>query len=66
MDTAKLELAVQRYREAEEALEAAHADVRAEAVAALREAPGQEGEAEIARITGWTPEFVLGLLNGRG
>ncbi|MGW2435060.1 hypothetical protein [Streptomyces sp. NPDC001640] len=37
MDTAKLELAAQRYREAETALDAARADLQAEAVVCLRQ-----------------------------
>ncbi|MER7176867.1 hypothetical protein [Streptomyces mesophilus] len=50
MDTAKLELAAQRYREAQAALDAALVDLQAEAVAVLRE--GGDA-AEVARITGW-------------
>ncbi|MGW2948043.1 hypothetical protein [Streptomyces sp. NPDC001226] len=37
MDTAKLELAAQRYREAETALDAARADLQAEVVVFLRQ-----------------------------
>ncbi|MEV1009557.1 hypothetical protein [Streptomyces sp. NPDC049881] len=61
MDSAKLELAVQRCREAEEGVVAAREDVRAEAVRLLREEPGPDGEAEVARLTGWAPDVVRGL-----
>ncbi|WP_031189792.1 MULTISPECIES: hypothetical protein [Streptomyces] len=58
MDTAKLKLAAQRYREAEAALDAARADLRTEAVAAMRQDPKRGDQAEVARITGWTREQV--------
>ncbi|MET9554824.1 hypothetical protein [Streptomyces sp. NPDC006645] len=61
MDTAKLELAAQRYREAEQALEAAHTDLQAEAVAALQQ---PDAQAAVVHITGWTPEYLRGLLKG--
>ncbi|MEV1024863.1 hypothetical protein [Streptomyces sp. NPDC050264] len=65
MDTAKLELAAQRYREAEEALEGARLDLQAEAVAILRQADAKRGEqAEVARITGWSGEYLRDLLKG--
>jgi hypothetical protein len=63
MDTAKLELAAQRYREAEEALEAARTDLRAEAIAALQQEDVKRGDqAEVVRITGWTREYLRRLL----
>lgn len=65
MDTAKLELAVQRAHEAQEALDAALADVRAEAVAALRRDSGAEAAAEVARVTGWSTAKVRELADGR-
>lgn len=58
MDTAKLELAAQRYREAEAALDAARTDLRTEAVAAMRQDPKRGDQAEVARITGWTREQI--------
>jgi hypothetical protein len=65
MDTAKLELAVQRAREAQEALDAALADVRAEAVAALRQDSGAEAAAAVPRVTGWSAANVRELADGR-
>ena len=62
MDTAKLELAAQRYREAEAALDAARADLRAEAVAAMRQDPKRGDQVEVARITGWTREQIRLLM----
>ena len=61
MDTARLELAAQRYREAEEALEAARSDLQTEAVAALRQTDERGAQATVARITGWTREYVRKL-----
>lgn len=61
MDTAKLELAAQRYREAEEALDAARTDLQAEAVATLRQTEERGAQAAVARITGWTREYVRKL-----
>ncbi|WP_329458089.1 hypothetical protein [Streptomyces sp. NBC_01497] len=66
MDTAKLELAVQRSREAEVALEAARADVRAEALAALQQDPGPEALAEVARVTGWSAGDLRGAAGAQG
>jgi hypothetical protein len=62
MDTAKLELAAHRYREAEAALDTARADLRAEAVAAMRQDPKRGDQAEVARITGWTREQIRLLM----
>ncbi|MER8002936.1 hypothetical protein [Streptomyces sp. NPDC095613] len=62
MDTAKLELAAQRYRDAEEALEAARSNLQAEAVAALRQTDERGSQAQVARITGWTREYVRKLI----
>ncbi|MET9729723.1 hypothetical protein ABZZ79_03350 [Streptomyces sp. NPDC006458] len=58
MDTVRLELAAQRYREAERALDSARADLHAEAVAALRQTEERGAQASVARITGWTREYV--------
>jgi outer membrane protein TolC len=58
MDTADLELAAKRYREAEEALEAAREDLQAEAVEALR---GGVRQVDVVRITGWTREYLRRL-----
>ncbi|MCT9092822.1 hypothetical protein N4G70_28710 [Streptomyces sp. ASQP_92] len=62
MDTAKLELAARRYREAVAALNAARDDLQAETVAALRQDPKRGDQAEAARITGWTREQVRLLM----
>ncbi|MEU6390800.1 hypothetical protein [Streptomyces sp. NPDC046939] len=65
MDTAKLELAAQRYREAVEALEGAQFDLRTEALAALRQEDARPGdEDEVARITGWSREDLRRLVEG--
>ncbi|GGW11442.1 hypothetical protein [Streptomyces capoamus] len=64
MDTAKLELAAQRYQEAEAALDAARADLEVEAVAFLRETEEPDAPAAVARITGWTPEDLRRLAEG--
>lgn len=58
MDTAKLELAAQRYREATAALNAARTDLQAEAVSAMQQDPKRGDQAEVARITGWTREQI--------
>jgi hypothetical protein len=62
MDTAKLELAAQRYREAETALDAARTDLQAEAVAFLRETDERGAQATVVRITGWTREYLRRLV----
>jgi hypothetical protein len=62
MDTAKLELAAQRYREAEAALDAARADLQAEAVAFLRQTDERGAQATVVRITGWTREYLRRLV----
>ncbi|WP_369207054.1 hypothetical protein [Streptomyces sp. PU-14G] len=62
MDTAKLELAAKRYREAEEALNAAGLDLQTEAVALLRDPDDPTGvHTTVAEVTGWTPEYVQQL-----
>jgi hypothetical protein len=61
MDTAKLELAAQRYREAETALDAARTDLQAEAVTFLRETDERGAQATVVRITGWTREHIRRL-----
>lgn len=58
MDTAKPELAAKRYQEAVDALEAARVDLRAEAVAALRQGADPAGQAEVARVTGFSGDDV--------
>ena len=62
MDTAKLELAAQRYREAEAALDSARADLQAEAVAFLRQTDERGAQAVVVRITGWTREYLRRLV----
>lgn len=62
MDTAKLELAAQRYREAIDALDAARVDLQAEAVAAMRQEGKRGDQAEVAKITGWTREQIRLLM----
>ncbi|MBH5334631.1 hypothetical protein IHE55_07370 [Streptomyces pactum] len=63
MDTAKLELAAQRYQEAVEAFEAARVDLQAEAVAVLRRDDLPDGAlVDVARITGWSAEELRHLL----
>lgn len=62
MDTAKLELAAQRYREAEAALDAARAGLQAEAVTFLRETDERGAQATVVRITGWTREYLRRLV----
>ncbi len=64
MDTAKLELAAQRYREAEAALDAARTDLQAEAVAFLRDTEERGAQATVVRVTGWTREYVRRLVKG--
>jgi regulator of protease activity HflC (stomatin/prohibitin superfamily) len=58
MDTAKLELAAQRYREAEAALDAARADLQAEALTFLRQTEERGAQATVVKVTGWTREYV--------
>lgn len=62
MDTAKLELAAQRYRDAEKALDAARADLRAEVVSLLSGTDERGAQAQVARITGWTREQIRLLM----
>jgi hypothetical protein len=62
MDTAKLELAAQRYREAETAFDAARTDLQAEVVAFLRETDERGAQATVVRITGWTREYLRRLV----
>jgi thioredoxin-like negative regulator of GroEL len=58
MDTAALDLAAQRYRDAEHALAAARTDLQTEAVQALRAGVRQ---VEVVRATGWTREYLRKL-----
>ncbi|MDX2702162.1 hypothetical protein PV350_04785 [Streptomyces sp. PA03-6a] len=62
MDTAKLELAAQRYRDAEAALDAARTDLQTEAVAYLQGTTERGAQASVVRITGWTREYVRRLV----
>jgi hypothetical protein len=62
MDTAKLELAAQRYREAEAALDAARSDLQAEAVTFLRQTDERGAQAAVVRVTGWTREYLRRLV----
>ncbi|WP_119296166.1 hypothetical protein, partial [Streptomyces sp. YIM 130001] len=62
MDTAKLELAAQRYRDAEEALNAAHTDLAVEVVAALRQTDEDGARDRVAEITGWTVAEITDLI----
>ncbi|WP_031186834.1 hypothetical protein [Streptomyces sp. NRRL S-1896] len=62
MDTAKLELAAQRYREAEAALDAARADLRTEVVSLLNGTEERGAQAQAARVTGWTREQIRLLM----
>lgn len=58
MDIAKLELAAQRYRDAEAALDSARTDLRAEVVSLLSSTDERGAQAQVARITGWTREQI--------
>ncbi len=62
MDTAKLELAAQRYREAEAALDAARADLQTEAVTFLQQTDERGAQAAVVRVTGWTREYLRRLV----
>lgn len=62
MDTAKLELAAQRYREAEAALDAARTDLQTEAVTFLKETDERGAQAAVVRVTGWTREYLRRLV----
>lgn len=62
MDTAKLELAAQRYREAEAAFEAARTDLQAEAVTFLQQTDERGAQAAVVRVTGWTREYLRRLV----
>jgi hypothetical protein len=62
MDTAKLELAAQRYREAEAALDAARTDLQAEALSFLQQTEERGAQATVVRVTGWTREYVRRLV----
>ena len=62
MDTAKLELAAQRYRDAHEALDVARADLQAEVVSVLSGTDERGAQAQVARITGWTREQIRLLM----
>lgn len=61
MDTAKLELAAQRYREAEAAFAAARDDLQVETAAFLGHNGEPEAFAEAAKITGWTDADLRGI-----
>lgn len=58
MDLASLELAVNRLREAEAAIDAARADVETEAVGAVREGAPVDA---VCEASGFTPHDLLRL-----
>jgi hypothetical protein len=62
MDTTNLELAAQRYRDAEAALDEARTDLQAEALAALGQTDERGAQATVARITGWSREYIRKLV----
>ncbi|MGW2721469.1 hypothetical protein [Streptomyces sp. NPDC001492] len=62
MNTAKLELAAQRYRDAHDALDAARADLQAEVISVLSSTDERGAQAQAARITGWTREQIRLLM----
>jgi hypothetical protein len=62
MDTVKLELAAQRYRDAHNELDAARADLQTEVVSVLINADERGAQAQVVRITGWTREQVRLLM----
>jgi hypothetical protein len=62
METAKLELAAQRYRDAQADLDAARTDLQAEVVSVLSGTDERGAQAQVARITGWTREQVRLLM----
>ncbi|MGY0021503.1 hypothetical protein [Streptomyces sp. cg35] len=63
MDTAKIELALQRYQDAVAALDAARTDLEAEAVATLRSGDGSpEDWAQMSSLTGWTQQELDRLM----
>lgn len=62
MDTAKLEQAAQRYRDAHDALDAARADLQAEVVSVLSSTDERGAQAQVVRITGWTREQIRLLM----
>jgi FtsZ-interacting cell division protein ZipA len=62
MDTANLEDAAHRYREAETALDRARTALQTEAVTFLQHHATERGaQAEAVRITGWSREHLRGL-----
>lgn len=62
MDTANLEHAARRYREAEAALDGARTDLQTEAVTFLQQNAGERGsQATAVRITGWSREHLRSL-----
>lgn len=62
MDTANLELAAQRYRDAQNELDAARVDLQAEVVSLLSSTDERGAQAQVARITGWTREQIRLLM----
>jgi len=61
MDTANLEHAARRYRDAEAAFEAARADLQTEAIAFLRQTSERGAQTAAANITGWSREHLRSL-----
>ena len=58
MDTAALDRAAQRYRDAEEAFDDARRELQAEAVRALKAGAKQ---VDVVHKTGWTREYLRRL-----
>lgn len=63
MDSTELAAVTRRFRKAEQALEAARAELRTAALEALADGISQ---AEIARVTGWTRETLRKLARPAG
>lgn len=63
MDLAKMELALQRYQDSVAAVDAARADLEAEAAAALRSGDATpEDWADVGRLTGWSEQELRRLI----
>ncbi|MER5884875.1 hypothetical protein ABT160_13680 [Streptomyces sp. NPDC001941] len=65
MDTAKIELALQRYQDAVAALDAARTDLETEVGAALGESRDDlDAWAEVSSLTGWSREDLTRIVQG--
>jgi hypothetical protein len=62
MDTAKLELAAQRYRSAQGELDDARYELQLQVVSVLSSTDERGAQAQVARITGWTREQIRLLM----